>query len=331
MFCKLCGAANMPGTSVCKDCGTARVSGAEAPHQLDSPGESRTVPPESGGTSSLEGQRELYAMAIGPKNQERYLRKFAEFEGAGTQAGWHWPAFFATFYWLLYRKMWGRAVFYFFAPPIAFTIANAVLAAVSPIAAAPFALAYLVGIFVVPAMYADAWYYRRCQKIIAEAKTVNDKVNNQLIQVARSGQTSGLVAVTVALVGPIFIVGILAAVSLPAYQDYTVRTKTVEAMTHVQSATLAVGNFYERKQALPRNLREAGFDLPNSKYVQDLQLSPVQGVLTLVLAGPSAIAGKTIEFVPVADPSGKVTWKCQPGTVAERYLPPDCRTRQASK
>src|SRR4051794_5769029 len=47
-----------------------------------------------------------YELAVG-KNAEYYVPKFEEFDKGGSQLGWHWPAFFITTPWFLYRKMWG--------------------------------------------------------------------------------------------------------------------------------------------------------------------------------------------------------------------------------
>src|SRR5690606_28271216 len=54
----------------------------------------------------------LYRAVIG-RNAEYYLERFRGFDAAGKAgASWHWPAFFITFFWLLYRKMWGAAAAY---------------------------------------------------------------------------------------------------------------------------------------------------------------------------------------------------------------------------
>src|SRR5882672_469584 len=53
-----------------------------------------------------EQKRADYELAIGP-NSEFYLPKFEEFDKGAAKLGWHWPAFFVTTPWFVYRKMWG--------------------------------------------------------------------------------------------------------------------------------------------------------------------------------------------------------------------------------
>lgn len=49
---------------------------------------------------------DLYKAVIGERSQARYLTKFKQFHRAGkASVGWNWAAFFATFVWLLHRKM----------------------------------------------------------------------------------------------------------------------------------------------------------------------------------------------------------------------------------
>jgi type II secretory pathway pseudopilin PulG len=120
------------------------------------------------------------------------------------------------------------------------------------------------------------------------------------------------------------IIGIVAAIALPAYQDYTSRVKTKQALSFGRSASRAVGAFYESNQRIPGSLVEARFTEPMPKELQDLRLNTTDGVLQLVLAsGP--LAGKTIRLVPATDAQGRVIWQCRPDQIAPRYLPPDCR------
>ena len=69
--------------------------------------------------STPEEQRTAdYESAIGP-NTGYYLTRFAEFDAGESKAGWHWPAFFATSGWFIYRKMWAVGMLNLFWPLIA--------------------------------------------------------------------------------------------------------------------------------------------------------------------------------------------------------------------
>jgi len=72
---------------------------------------------------------EFYRTVIVPKEQDYYLSRFAKFDGNGKAgASWHWPAFFVSFYWFLYRKMWFNALLYFLLPYIVLSILGIIAA-----------------------------------------------------------------------------------------------------------------------------------------------------------------------------------------------------------
>ena len=79
-----------------------------------------TAAPE---TSPEKKQLADYELAVGP-NRDYYVPRFEEFDRGGSQMSWHWPAFFVTSPWFLYRKMYAvgvlnlvqRVRFHFHAP-----------------------------------------------------------------------------------------------------------------------------------------------------------------------------------------------------------------------
>lgn len=227
MYCAQCGTLNGPTLPLCSSCGVSvrrepTANGGTGQRKsllgaLDNPRETR------------EGLRELYAAAVGPRNRDHYLAKFALFDHERkTSAGWHWPAFFATFYWLLYRKMWGKAAIYFFLPYMVLVPA-AMFGRSMPWALAAGYLAYLLTIFVLPPLLADAAYYRHCERVIGRARAVNRSQEGQLGLVARNGGTSSIVPFVAGVLSVAMLVGTVASVALPAYQDYTVRLKAKQA------------------------------------------------------------------------------------------------------
>jgi len=116
---------------------------------------------------------ELYRAAIGPRGQDYYLRQFARFDTAGkTGASWHWAAYWSTLNWLIYRKMWGQALAYVAAvlgmALLVFGIGKLLLNYDSTTGLALFLL-FLTAAFVVPGLYANAWYYNFCNEKISGA------------------------------------------------------------------------------------------------------------------------------------------------------------------
>jgi type IV pilus assembly protein PilA len=119
------------------------------------------------------------------------------------------------------------------------------------------------------------------------------------------------------------IIGILAAVALPAYQDYTVRSRVTEAMVAGSAAKATVGE----------NIAANGgkVDVGSCKGVTDttvatenlasLKCTDASGVLTMVTTAKAGATTVTLSPVPNAD--GTVIWTCK-GDIA-KYVPSQCR------
>ena len=116
------------------------------------------------------------------------------------------------------------------------------------------------------------------------------------------------------------IIGILAAVALPAYQDYTVRAKVTEVIlaasapkTKIVEATAVFG-------ALPGSASVSVVSQV-SKYVSAVAWNGT--VVTATAAGDTAITGSTITLTPTLT-NGQVTWVCS-GTILQKYRPASCQ------
>jgi cell division protein FtsN len=113
----------------------------------------------------------LYRAAIGPRGQDYYLRHFARFDGEGKAGtSWNWAAYWTTFNWLLYRRMWGWALAYVAAllglALLIFGVGKLVLN-YSDTSAILLFLGLLTLAFVVPGMYANAWFYTHSNEKIS--------------------------------------------------------------------------------------------------------------------------------------------------------------------
>jgi type IV pilus assembly protein PilA len=137
------------------------------------------------------------------------------------------------------------------------------------------------------------------------------------------------------------IIAILAAIAVPAYQNYIIRSKVTEAMSKADMARTAVSETFQSLGTVPSTNASAG--LPSSAtsvksaFVSDMQLS-ANGVITVTVTGTNSDAdGKTLVMKPyendgttalgtTANYSGPVDWKCTGSTVPTKYLPASCRT-----
>lgn len=319
MFCHQCGTSVAVASSFCANCGTAVIQ-----KPVDDAAKSAST------TEITSNHEELYKAILGPKNQDYYLRQFSRFDSQGKIGiSWHWPALFVTFYWLLYRKMWLNAILYFFLPSLVY-IALAVAEAVSGPAGRTLIgagyLLYAVGIFLLPAMYANAMYYKHCRKKISEIRSLSQDPKNQIGMAIGKGGTSGL-AIVVLVFSGIVLIGVLAAIAIPAYQDYTTRARLTEAAAIGRNAADSVTDFYKQHGQIPRSLEEAGFvsALPHS--VSGISVDSRNGIVTISMAG-GPIEGKTLLLVPSVDENNQIIWECMSEDIQDKSLPKNCRKQK---
>jgi type IV pilus assembly protein PilA len=123
------------------------------------------------------------------------------------------------------------------------------------------------------------------------------------------------------------IIGILAAVALPAYQDYTVRAKVSEVILAASSAKTAVAEAAQVNSAMPSGASVV--ETQASQWVSSVtyqQTNASIGVITVTTSQADAkIRGKTVLMTGTLQPNGQVTWVCGPGDIDVKYLPASCK------
>jgi Zn-dependent protease with chaperone function/Tfp pilus assembly major pilin PilA len=123
----------------------------------------------------------------------------------------------------------------------------------------------------------------------------------------------------------IVIIGILAAVAIPAYKDYTVRAKILGAVHYGEQASKAVEDHIYKNNSIPLRLEEVGIaSTPQSKEIKLARIDPKNAIIQIVLAfGP--VEGKAVLFVPSMGADKKIQWRCVSDDVPVKYLPEKCR------
>ena len=123
------------------------------------------------------------------------------------------------------------------------------------------------------------------------------------------------------------IIGILAAVALPAYRDYTVRAKVTEVILAASSGKTSIAEAAQTYGAMPSSASGTIASL-SSQYVSAVAYtfgSATSGSITATAAGDSNIATSTITLTGTyATSTGQVTWVCS-GTIAPKYRPSSCK------
>ena len=126
------------------------------------------------------------------------------------------------------------------------------------------------------------------------------------------------------------IIGILAAVALPAYQDYTIRAKVSEVVLAASSARTTVAEAAQTLSAMPA-AASVTVDSQSSRYVASVayaQTSVSQGVVTATAKGDTKIDGKTLQLTGTLTANGQVIWDCKTGAsspIDAKYLPTSCK------
>ena len=127
------------------------------------------------------------------------------------------------------------------------------------------------------------------------------------------------------------IVGILAAVAIPAYSDYTNRAKVTEGMAIAAGAKAAVTenfllNVADKNSGLPGIASGVtAVTIPSSDIVNGMTVSTA-GLITVTYTGTALglTSNPTMEFLP-NETAGGVSWSCTGGDLASNLRPSECR------
>ena len=144
------------------------------------------------------------------------------------------------------------------------------------------------------------------------------------------------------------IIGILAAIAIPAYQDYTIRSQVTEGLNLATSVKAAVSESFQSNGSWPGNNTAAGLAAATDirgKYVNSITVG-AGGVITIAYGGQAnaLIASQTLGLNPYTSPNGDVSWVCgdrgtagttsltlatgatlTSGNLTAKYRPANCR------
>lgn len=185
-----------------------------------------------------------------------------------------------------------------------------------------------IAVFLLPALFANTLYYKYVNKLVRQTQQLPFSPEKQIsLLFDKGGTTSPLlfVLITFAMIFPFTgFSGILAAIAIPAYQDYTTRAKINNVLTLGKTASGLVAAYYYENNAVPASLEEAGFSLTEPQpEIQDIGLYE-NGVIFITMKN-KPIEGKDLFFIPSFDANEKIVWTCASKDIRPQFLPIECR------
>lgn len=266
---------------------------------------------------------------IGPKNASYYSQRFARIADGGGVVSWHWPAFFVTFFWMLYRKMWLWAIGYWIVLPLVLSLIQVLLinTVSRSVGFGFYWISYLIIGFVVMPMIANWLYYKHAKGKVRKVNNSTMSAEQQAVELDRIGGTSNIVFVVVPLL-LLMLLGLISAIAIPAYQDYTIRAQISEGLNLAGGPKAAVAETYLQFQEFPADNAEAGLVEPSAitgKYVEAVYV--IDGDIEIVYGKDAhgIIYGSAIILRPTPT-DGAVEWECLSNEIMNKHLPAACRS-----
>lgn len=138
----------------------------------------------------------------------------------------------------------------------------------------------------------------------------------------KTAKQQGLTLVELMIV--VAILGILIAIAVPAYSDYTIRARVTELINVSSAAKASVSEYRMTHDKMPANNQEAGVNSVTTKYVTALEVGP-EGIITI--QGNSETLGTqgplSVILTPIFE-NGAMKWQCS-AKGATQYAPASCR------
>ncbi|MGZ8257313.1 MAG: RDD family protein, partial [Gallionella sp.] len=167
------------------------------------------------------------------------------------------------------------------------------------------------------------------QPFTEKKQALHDMVSSTVvIETNEKSRGAGVViAIVLGILMFIVLLGILAAIAIPAYQTYTSKAKLVAVYRVANQATNAVASFYVTHQQTPATLIEAGYQSALPAVVDNVLYDATTGEVQVVTSAslPRDIARKHLVYTPSVRGDGSVEWVCHSSDMAENYLNTACK------
>ena len=122
------------------------------------------------------------------------------------------------------------------------------------------------------------------------------------------------------------IIGILAAIAIPAYSDYMARARVAEMVTVASAAKSSMTEYILSKNAFPATAAAAGITLITTPMVAAMTVGAGTGVITVTsTAAVTGTAGDVSIILTPTNNTSSVSWVCTAGGTKPQFAPSSCR------
>jgi len=318
-ICVGCDHKNPDGSNFCSNCGTALAESGPAPAQENDTQKSK--------------RDQYYAEAVGPRSADYYLRLFQRFGAQrvgvswnwGAAMSWNWAAFFLGLPWLAYRKMWFWALLYF-AP----LLAVAGIAQFYPglvIKFVPAYLIYLLLIFVLFPIYANALYYRRLRRKIHEVTQHLADMDQRLAGIASGCGTNlpaALIVFFAILIPASIVVENSISSGIESLRETIVKGKVNDRLILAERYKANMEVYFGLYGEWPDSTAQLYTSVPDPVARTEQIKTKGNGRLIVNFADIYENNGGSISFQPFIKGDGGIVWTCSAQDMKEEHFPVRC-------
>ncbi len=282
---------------------------------------------EHGGTGDIDWSQ---YEAIVETRREYYLPRFQRFARGGWFS-WNWGAFFGTFAWLRYRKLYAWSWPYFFVSApfllgVVITVAAGSDACERALASQNYALAQLVVMglvllgWIAPPLLADRIYFQRVRALVDEANHAIARGHDRDRELGRRSGTGG-VAGAIALQ---IIVLVIAAVAGPSYGNYLYRARVSEGVSLLGVLKTPLAEYVEHHGRLPAKIAEIA-STTSGMFVGNVALESDGTISATFGKNAQKLSDHSVSMVPTMKDGRIVEWTCRSRDLPDVCLPASCR------
>lgn len=113
------------------------------------------------------------------------------------------------------------------------------------------------------------------------------------------------------LLGPLFFTGFFAAMAIPTYQEFMIRSQVAEAFVLTSAIKTATAEYYLRELAWPASLKDLEFQrTPRGRYVAAVTMNKGTIVIRYGVRANARISRHRLTLRPTTDKHGDIVWSC---------------------